>query len=64
MTLEAQLARNFSQWDASLNGNGSDAQKVLVADLKSYSVQNRIFTNFAPRYRARIGNLAGCVTSY
>ena len=32
--LEGQLARNFSQWDASLNGN-SDGKKSLAADLKT-----------------------------
>lgn len=31
--LEAQLARNFSRWDASLNGDG-DVKKSLTAELK------------------------------
>ena len=33
--LLAQLARNFSRWDASTNSNGGNNNQVLVADLKS-----------------------------
>src|SRR5271154_143868 len=33
--LLAQLARNFSRWDASTNSNGGENNQVLVADLKS-----------------------------
>jgi molecular chaperone HscB len=36
--LGAQLARNFSRWDASISSNGSnsgDARKALVAELKT-----------------------------
>lgn len=33
--LLAELARNFSHWDASTNSNGGNNNQVLVADLKS-----------------------------